>query len=153
MTTQTLSRMADLTRDAVTYQETRDAAEMIHQMSFGDNFYSFPQTVKAWLTNRYVFTSDPGEMLIHPLKQLADIQARGVVYGDCDDVAMLAASLLASMGYQVRFKAIILAPDGSFRHVFTEWNAGGEGSAAVWMAVDPMASGEPQYREYIVKEI
>lgn len=153
MTVQTLSRMADLTRDAVTHEEMRDAAIGIHQMSYGDNYYSFPQTVKAWLTNRYVFTSDPGEMLIHPLKQLADLQRRGVIYGDCDDVAMLSAAILAAMGYQVRFKAIILAADGSFRHVFTEWNAGGEGNSAVWMALDPMASGEPQYREYIVKEI
>lgn len=150
---QTLNRMADLARDAIAHQELRDAAEAIHQMSFGDNFYSYPHTVKAWLTNRYVFTSDPGEMLIHPVKQLQDIAMRGVVYGDCDDVAMLAASILGSMGYEVRFKAIILAPDGSFRHVFTEWNAGGSGNSAVWMALDPMASGEPQYREFITKEV
>jgi transglutaminase-like putative cysteine protease len=51
--------------------------------------------------------------------------------GDCDDKAVLLASLLESIGHPTRFVAIGVSPD-RFSHVFVETRVGQK-----WMSLDP----------------
>lgn len=129
--------MRDLVHDALRYDEMRQYAIQLHQSAFIPHPAEYAHSVLQFLRNSYIFTYDPGEMLIHPLRQLKELGARGIIYADCDDISMMAAALLSVFGYQTRFKAVMQAPDGSFRHVFTEWNAGSE-ARPNWISVDPM---------------
>ena len=61
------------------------------------------------------------EVCISPLVMINEIAETGRSAGDCDDIAMLAASLIAGIGAQVRFEARFPQPDGSFGHVFCQY--------------------------------
>jgi transglutaminase-like putative cysteine protease len=61
------------------------------------------------------------ELLISPLLLIQAIETNGRTYADCDDIAMLSASLLASAGAAVRLAAVFPLPDGSFQHVLTQF--------------------------------
>lgn len=54
-------------------------------------------------------------------------------YGDCDDMCVLLASMLESIGHPTRFRAIGFTPN-EYEHVFVETQIGGSGQ---WMALDP----------------
>lgn len=85
---------------------------------------------------------EPDEMLISP-GRLLDMIEKGSAYADCDDVAMLAAALLASIGIQTRFKAVMRDfRGGHFRHVFTEYKLG---EHEPWRPLDPTVTGLKVY--------
>lgn len=67
-----------------------------------------------------------GHELIQTPDRLLDTRA-----GDCDDMAVLLASLLESIGHPTRFVAIGMQP-GELTHVFVETKIGD-----VWVAADP----------------
>lgn len=58
------------------------------------------------------------ETLTNPVRLLEIRQ------GDCDDHAMLVASLLESIGHPTRFTAIGVSPFGGFSHVYAETKIG-----------------------------
>lgn len=61
--------------------------------------------------------------------------------GDCDDKAMLLASLLGSVGYSTRFVAMGQAP-GAYTHVYLEVKMGRDWSTAVALdATEPHHMG------------
>lgn len=94
-----------------------------------------------WLTrDSFVLIDEPEELLIDPSLMLSQLETEGRIYGDCDDSSMFVASLLYIIGIPVRFKAIQSNPDGSFNHVFTEYNIGGR-----WIPIDPTIYGIPVY--------
>jgi transglutaminase-like putative cysteine protease len=100
------------------------------------------QSIEAFIRRAYVFVDEPEELLIDPSAQLDYYERDGRIHGDCDDAAMLAASLLYAIGLQVRFKAVNPMPDGSFSHVFMEYYHDGLGR---WIPVDPTIDGIPVY--------
>lgn len=76
---------------------------------------------------RYIKDIRDVETLQWPTKTL-DIEQ-----GDCDDKAMLLASLLEATGKRTRFVAIGFGPPGEFQHVFTDVKIGNRG----WLSLDP----------------
>jgi transglutaminase-like putative cysteine protease len=54
-------------------------------------------------------------------------------YGDCDDMAVLLAALLESIGKPTRFVAIGFQPN-RYEHVFTQVRIGGKND---WVTLDP----------------
>ena len=60
--------------------------------------------LKRWILLHVVIV-DEFEEVISPLVMINEIAETGRSAGDCDDIAMLAASLIASIGAQVRFEA------------------------------------------------
>lgn len=150
---QTLRRMKGLVLDAIQHDEMRQTAISLHQSAFIPRPDEYAHSVLMFLRNSYIFTYDPGEMLIHPLRQLKDLARNGIIYADCDDISMMASALLTVFGYQTRFKAVAPAPDGSFRHVFCEWNFGSEGDPN-WIPMDPMVEGRMDFPgEFITLEV
>lgn len=80
--------------------------------------------VYDWIVRRVAFKRDPWniELVRHPeqlIDALAEQDAGGATVAvDCDDVAVLGASLLAVMGYQPVLIVAGRRPDGPFEHVF-----------------------------------
>lgn len=82
-----------------------------------------PEAIERWLRERVVFQQDPAgqEYLQSPASMLMQANARGAAYGDCDDNAMLGASLLAALGYVPVLVVVSKRPrvkGGRFQHVF-----------------------------------
>jgi hypothetical protein len=74
-----------------------------------------------WICN-YVSIADEFEDLLQsPLVMLRHIDRDGQAFGDCDDMAMLTASLLASMGAETKLVAEFPQTDGSYAHVICRY--------------------------------
>jgi transglutaminase-like putative cysteine protease len=74
---------------------------------------------------RYVRDPAPAEQLSPP----AWVMQIGA--GDCDDKAILLASLLASIGHSARFIAVAFAPE-AYSHVWVQVHIGGR-----WIDLEP----------------
>lgn len=77
--------------------------------------------ISNWIGEHVVFLRDPTgqELLQAPELLLQRIQSRGVAYGDCDDVAMLAAALGRAVGLKTAY--VVLAFQSTtrpFSHVY-----------------------------------
>ncbi len=108
--------------------------------------------VESLARTSFLFVDEPEELLIDPSVQLNELDAKGVIHGDCDDVSMFTAALLYNLGLRVRFKAVIQGPDGSYQHVFTEYMLRGLDR---WIPIDPTINGIPIYApgDFIVEEL
>lgn len=80
------------------------------------------QAIRDFLKATVNFTPDPVgvEWISTPDQMLREIEARGLVQGDCDDVAVLAASLGMAVGMPARFVLLGFNPHLPFFHVYTE---------------------------------
>ena len=72
---------------------------------------------------RWPYIPDPvgKELLISPNRQAEDFLTKGEIHGgDCDDLAMLSAAVLGSIGYKVRIVIASYRFDREFEHAYTE---------------------------------
>ncbi|KKM01615.1 hypothetical protein LCGC14_1792680 [marine sediment metagenome] len=86
---------------------------------------SFASLLRGWLSRYTRHELDPFnvELLREPEYALNVILEDGVLMGDCDDVAVLAAALAHAAGVPSRF--VLLAWGGPWSHILTEvWDAG-----------------------------
>jgi len=80
---------------------------------------------------RYVPDAWNAEVVRSPTYLLRRIQEQGFAYGDCDDMATLAAGLALAAGLPARF-VLIGFHGGPWEHVYAQiWTAAG------WLEVDP----------------
>lgn len=71
---------------------------------------------------RFLFAPDPPEveLLKTPQLMLEEAAETGHARGDCDDAAILGASLALRMGLQARFVVLGFEPNGPYGHVYAE---------------------------------
>jgi hypothetical protein len=81
----------------------------------------FVSILKNWVLLHVTIVDEFEELLISPSVMIRDAVANGQAYGDCDDIAMLAAAILSSIGAATRLQARFKQPDGSFGHVFCQY--------------------------------
>lgn len=105
------------------------------------NFRAQVQAIHAYVQSNIQFVKDVAgvETLATPIKTLEFRK------GDCDDQAVLLASLLESIGHPTRFVAIKTKPFGPYVHVFTETRLG-----TVWVPLEtterwPAGMGPPKF--------
>lgn len=140
-TAATLRKMAALTNAAIADTQPREAGiAVIGSVDAATQAHAI-LGIREFVRSHLRLVADPGELLISPLYALAQISAQGWTAGDCDDAAMLVASLLASIGFSVRFRAVGSNPDGSFVHVFCEVLR--ESNPPYWLPVDPTVVNQP----------
>lgn len=74
------------------------------------------------MVRRFRFVPDPPgvELLKSPHVMLNEWRLSGFAYGDCDDAAILSASVAMAMGLRVRWVLLGFTPSGPYRHVFAE---------------------------------
>lgn len=78
--------------------------------------------LEGWLADRVQYTPDPeGQELIRsPAYMVLDIRQNGSTFGDCDDVATLAAAVGKAAGIPARFVLLSFNRNEPFSHVYTE---------------------------------
>lgn len=87
------------------------------------------QAIYQWVLQNIRFTKDPvGKEKLYPPAELLQIRA-----GDCDDIAMIMATLLMAVGYPARFITVAANPTDprQFSHVYTEAEVAGQ-----WIPMD-----------------
>jgi hypothetical protein len=117
--------MAQLTKRAIS--QSSDIRELAIETStgFGSNGpIDACHRIALLVRSCFCIIDEPEELLIDPILQFKAYKEKGVVYGDCDDVATFTACLTYAIGIPTRFKAINQGEDGSFQHVFTEVQIG-----------------------------
>lgn len=74
------------------------------------------------MVRRFQFVPDPRgvELLKSPHVMLNEYRLGGYATGDCDDAAILSASIALAMGLRVRWVLLGFTPTGPYRHVFAE---------------------------------
>jgi transglutaminase-like putative cysteine protease len=92
-----------------------------------------------YLKRHHVFTPDPDgeELLRHPAQLLEESGSFQLQWhGDCDDVAMLAGTLLVINRIPCRIVVIARVADQPFEHVYVEGKRY-NGDDGAWNAIDP----------------
>ncbi len=81
-----------------------------------------PPAIRQFLVRRFRFQHDPRnvELLKSPGVLLAELENKGYASGDCDDAAILGASLALAAGFPVRWVVLGFHPRGPFGHVYAE---------------------------------
>lgn len=77
--------------------------------------------LRAWLARYFRFVRDPARQeTLRPARLLLEQQKRdGVASGDCDDAAVLGASLAASIGFQPFAMVTGRRPGAPYQHVYS----------------------------------
>jgi len=127
VTAETMKRLAD--------ERTPLLAETAANIMWGagESITGAVEGVRRFVTEavRYVPDAWNAEVVRSPTYMLRRIQRSGVAYGDCDDMATLAAALGLALGIPARY-VLVGFNGGPLEHVFTElWTPDG------WVTVDP----------------
>jgi transglutaminase-like putative cysteine protease len=81
----------------------------------------------AYVRTNMVYTPDPEDVETFGTASyhLQNIIERGITAGDCDDAAVLLATMAASLDLQVRFAVASFRPDLELHHVWAEIRTSG----------------------------
>lgn len=91
--------------------------------------------INDWLLARFRFVSDPigVELLRDPAGAIKRINTRGFTQGDCDEAAMLAASLGMANGIPARFRALAFGSEyAPYTHVICDLQT----QSGLWVPMD-----------------
>src|SRR5262245_48702146 len=106
-----LRQMAEIVRDSARDAEVRafaiDRARTVYAASYVD----FVRGVRGLFFHFFRYIDEPDEMIATPRVMLATLRDAGVIHGDCDDAAVLAGALFYSLGFGVRFRAVLAQAD------------------------------------------
>ena len=93
--------MSKMLREGSVNPSVRRLAETVIQRGDTDDHVS---SIFDFVRDTFPYTLDPNdaELFIHPRKIAEDYFSGRIRIGDCDDHALLVASLLASIGYKTR---------------------------------------------------
>ena len=87
------------------------------------------------------YLNDPltTEWVKDPERLVEEIEATGVAAADCDEIALLTATMLRQVGREVEFVTVGFGAPNSFSHVFTRAL---EPKSQTWIVCDPVAGTE-----------
>jgi transglutaminase-like putative cysteine protease len=94
--------------------------------------------IRAWLQQHFSFLRDPrgAELNYSPEWMLREIANTGVMNADCDDAAVLAATLGKAIGLRARFVCLaFFSKSAGFAHVYTDL-ASPIGKSPTWIEMD-----------------
>ena len=145
----TLNYMRQLTRRYKKSVSIRQLAfAIIDRVRGHKNFSAQVRAIHAWVQSNIQYVKDINgvETLATPIKTLEFGK------GDCDDQAVLLASLLESIGHPTRFVAIKMQPLGPFVHVFTETKIGPHWYPLETTEPWPAGKGPPKFAGRMVRD-
>ena len=145
-----LSQMGELVRASARDPSVRRLALDLMRTVYASRYGDFVWGLKNFFLRNFRFVDEPDEMIAAPGAHIRAINETGNAWGDCDDAAVLAASLMYSVGFAVRFRAILEQPDGSFGHVFAEYKAP---DSMLWLVFDPSVPYRPTYNASLVMDV
>jgi transglutaminase-like putative cysteine protease len=116
----TLSTMRRIVREYKKNPDIRATAARLVQHVPNKAYAMEAKTIALWVRNHIRYTRDVNEVeTVYTPDRILENR-----YGDCDDHALLVATLLESIGHPTRFVAIGLNRAGPFQHVYTETKIG-----------------------------
>lgn len=130
----TLSAMRAVVRSAVRNPRVVNTAVHIVEDVHGSDALALATRLASWVRQSMQFLPDPvvnGDWIRTPEFILHEITRRGIARGDCDDAAVLVASLAMAVGLRARFNAVAFSP-GGYEHVWTDVLVGDK-----WYPIDP----------------
>lgn len=135
----TLLTMRRLARAGAARRRLQQLAVRLRMEARGDRC-RYILALRNWLARNVRFRLDPPdvETIRAPLYMLDTYSDRGYAWGDCDEVATLAAALGLAVRLRARFVVYAFAlPWAPYSHVFTELECGG-----VWYELDTTAPAQ-----------
>lgn len=132
-TRETLRIMRDLTREWRVHPKLRQLAKAIVQSCPPKSAKCESSKIHAFVSNKIRYVRDVAGV---ETIQTPDLTLRDRC-GDCDDQALLVASLLQSIGRPARFIAVG-TQRGAYQHVYTETPIGPD-----WVAMETTEQGWP----------
>lgn len=139
-----MSRMVKRFRKSIPLRHL--ALSVIKDLPGDKNFAGQAELLQNYVRNSIQYVKDiKGVETIQTPDYTLNIRA-----GDCDDQAVLLASLLESIGHPTRFVAIKIKPFGDYVHVFTETKAGTRWLAAETTENWPLGFGPPKFSKRMV---
>jgi transglutaminase-like putative cysteine protease len=94
--------------------------------------------IRDWMVQHFQFLRDPrgAELNYSPEWMIREVQKTGVMNADCDDAAVLAASLGKAIGLRARFVCLaFFSKSAGFSHVYTDL-ASPIGKSPKWVEMD-----------------
>lgn len=94
--------------------------------------------INAWVSEHVQYLNDPMhvELLKDPQRLCEEILSRGYARGDCDDIAVLMATMALQVGRHAQFVVAGFGGPGSFSHVFARVQ---DPRSKQWIVCDPVA--------------
>lgn len=136
----TVSLMIKIAREQSQLKEIRDfAIDIVNQYNTASHDHlhesaSIGDFVKKNV--RYLKDIQGVELLHEPLLMIADIK-RGISRGDCDDMALLTATLLLSIGIKPYFKIVRWKEQkGNYNHIYVMVYERDGQNKPEWLALD-----------------
>lgn len=104
----TMRLMASRSRAALKSRATIDTANAIVANVLPRSRADQIRAINEYVTRRFRFVSDPisVELLRDPSEMIGNMQLRGYAQGDCDDAAMIVATLGMANGIAARFRSL-----------------------------------------------
>ncbi len=118
---QTLQEMKRLIIESIHSQKPRAVAVELIRADHVADPELFVNALLNWFMVRFNVIDEFEELLQSPELLIDNIMEFGSAWGDCDDAAMLAASILASVGAITQICATFPNPDGSYAHVIVRY--------------------------------
>ncbi len=94
--------------------------------------------IRHAVATRVRYLNDPisTEWVKDPERLVEEIEAHGTTLADCDEIALLIATMLAQVGREVEFVTVGFGLPGSYTHVFVRVK---EPKSGQWIVCDPVA--------------
>lgn len=139
---QTLQEMKRLIIEAVQSQKPRQAALDLIRSNYVLNPSIFVEALRNWILLHVTIIDEFEELAISPQMMIDQIESTGMSAGDCDDIAMLSAAMLVSVGAEAQLCACFPQSDGTYGHVFCRYRFPG----MIWSDFDPtIGYNKPHY--------
>jgi hypothetical protein len=98
------------------------AIHIVHSAGIKSNdFIGEARAIGEYVQHHVRYVRDPNgiEYLQDPVNMILDLKnPQGMPHGDCDDMALLIATLLLAIGHDVSFKAIRYNDDLNYHHIY-----------------------------------
>jgi hypothetical protein len=94
--------------------------------------------IRYWVTEKVRYTNDPLhiELVRDPQALIEEILAHGTVTADCDEIALLIATMCLQIGRVAEFVVVGFGAAGQYSHVFARVQ---EPRSGAWIVVDSVA--------------
>jgi len=121
-TAQTLRIMSSIVNESLLDPYVREYTKQVVQYANPRNNLELATTINNFLSDHFQFIRDPsGIELLHTPRYMIEKIAKGYLFqADCDDFAILAASMAKAVGMPATFVVYAFPQSkGEFAHVFT----------------------------------
>ena len=120
----TMRKMAQRVRETLrTSRYAIDVSNNVVSHTVPRDRVSQIRAISDYVSRRFRFVPDPigVELLRDPTEMIFAMQQRGYTQGDCDDAAMVIATLGMANGIPARFRALAFySPDAPYTHVIAD---------------------------------